>query len=114
MIEAATADPSKPFARPQLVATAPGVGNGAQPEVATSSRGAQFLVWLAGPEGASEVDWSMAAPGSARFGGPARLARVNGFVLTQLYRGRRGAMLATVGHQSTSSADTRLFTYGER
>jgi hypothetical protein len=108
VVEASTCAPSKHCGKPQVLSPN-GAQYGAHPEAATSSTGTQYVAWLT----QSGVEWARAPKRTGRFGRARRLARAAGSEL-HLYRGRRGAMLATVRQQQGSAtATTSLFTYGE-
>ena len=72
--------------------------------------GEAFVTWLT----PTAVQWAKAPQRTGRFGKVGRLTGGSGFPTLRLYRGRRGAMLATVEQQANGGPSAKLFTYGER
>jgi hypothetical protein len=107
-VEAASAPPSRQFARPQLVSDQ-GAHLFAGLRLETSTTGSQFLTWLEGRTSMS-LHWARAPAATARFGSAHALVRGERGFGAELFRGARGAMLLVLEQPGA----WRVFTYGER
>jgi hypothetical protein len=107
-VEAATAQTSRPFTRPQLLSDKGGHLS-AGLRLATSSTGSPFLTWLEGRFGLS-VHWARAPAGTGKFARGRPLGRREQGFGVELFRGARGAMLLVL----QQAGAWRVFTYGER
>jgi hypothetical protein len=109
-VETATGAPSEPFTRAQRLSS-----KGASlPAVATSSRGDQFLAWLETTGRKQTAHWAKASRRDGQFGRPRKLSAARGIADVSLYRGRLGAMLATIFRSHVDDSEWSLLTYGER
>jgi hypothetical protein len=112
VVETATGAPSRHFRKPQRVSK-PSVMNATLPDVATSSRGERFITWVQGTPDDSAVQWTHAPTRTGPFVKARRLLRGPGSEAARLYRGARGAMLATVRQRIGDGRSWTLCTFGE-
>jgi hypothetical protein len=111
-VETATGAPSEHFARTQRLSN-----NGSSlPDVATNTRGDQFLAWLEFPDRTRKrtVHWAMASRRDGHFGRSRTMSGERRAREVRLYRGRRGAMLGAISRSKPGDSSLSLLTYGER
>jgi hypothetical protein len=108
-VEVATRVRGRGYTTPQPLSNR-GAGSGAALGLSTNSSGRAFLVWLEGTNGKQTLHWA-ATDRAGVFSRARRILHGDAVFGPALFRGTRGAMLATV---SRTSGEWQVLTFGER